>query len=68
MTFESRISIELFIVIPLLVMHISLAWLAYKDWLQRERMRIFTRQAWFLLIVLGGILGPLSYFMFGREV
>jgi hypothetical protein len=54
--------------LALLAIHIVLARQAVAD-LGRDdrRVRVFSKQAWFVVITLAAIIGPVAYFSFGRE-
>ena len=58
----------LIVVLVLLAIHIPLARRALTD-LAREdsRVLIWSKGAWFVVITLVAIVGPLAYFSYGRE-
>ena len=56
------------IVVPLVLVQIGLAVLALRDLARPERMvRGPSKLVWGVVIVLGEFLGPVLYFMFGRQ-
>jgi hypothetical protein len=52
--------------IPILVVQLGLMVFALVDLSKRERTR-GPKWMWALIIILGELLGPLVYFLFGRE-
>ncbi|MBE0480603.1 MAG: PLDc_N domain-containing protein [Dehalococcoidia bacterium] len=57
----------LLLVIPLALVQIGLLVFALYDLIKRERVRGGNKLLWGLIIVLLGFLGPILYFMLGRE-
>jgi hypothetical protein len=54
--------------LALLAIHIVLARQAVADLTRDDRrVRIWSKQAWFVVITLAAIIGPVAYFSFGRE-
>jgi hypothetical protein len=55
-------------ILALLAIHIVLARRAVTDLARDDRrVRIFSKQAWFIVITLAAIIGPVAYFSYGRE-
>ena len=58
----------LIVVLVLFAIHIPLARRAITDLARDEsRVRTWSKQAWFVVITLVVIIGPVAYFSFGRE-
>ncbi len=56
------------IVAPLIALQLLLIVLALRDLLRPERrVRWSSKALWGAIIVLGELLGPLAYFLFGRQ-
>ena len=53
-------------VIPLLILELGLLTVAIVDLLNRQKVR-GDKLLWVLLIVVIGIIGPIIYFIFGRQ-
>ena len=58
---------EIALIIPLVVIEFGLLIFALVDLVKRPRVRGDNKLLWGILIVLVGIIGPLVYFIFGRE-
>jgi glucose uptake protein GlcU len=58
----------LLLVLPILVIELALIGLAIRDLLQTDRrVRGGNKAAWALVILLISLLGPILYFVIGRE-
>jgi len=53
--------------IPLIILELGLLIWALLDIIKRERVRGGNKVVWILVIVLINIIGPIVYFIFGRE-
>jgi hypothetical protein len=53
--------------IPVMLLEIGLMVWALVDCVKRERVKGGNKAVWILVIVLVNIIGPLIYFIFGRE-
>jgi len=53
--------------IPLIILELALLIWALLDVLKREHVRGGNKTVWILVIVLFSIIGPVVYFIFGRE-
>ena len=58
---------EIVLIVPLVIVQLGLLVFALLDLVKRPRVRGDNKLLWGILIVLVGIIGPLVYFMFGRE-
>lgn len=56
----------LLLIIPLVLLQLGLAVVALIDLSKRERVK-GPKWVWVLVIVLGELIGPLLYFLIGRE-
>jgi hypothetical protein len=54
-------------IIPLVLLQLTLMIVALVDLMRREKTRGLPKWAWALVIVLGELIGPIIYFVFGRE-
>jgi hypothetical protein len=54
-------------IIPLVLLQLTLMIVALVDLIRREKTRGLPKWAWGLVIVLGELIGPIVYFIFGRE-
>jgi len=54
-------------IIPLVLLQLTLMIVALVDLTRREKTRGLPKWAWALVIVLGELIGPIVYFIFGRE-
>lgn len=52
---------------PLLILQLGLMAFALLDWARRSRTRYLDRWVWLPIIVVFGLLGPIAYFLLGRE-
>lgn len=55
------------LLLPLLLIQLGLMAAALIDLSRRERVAWGTKLPWVFIIVLGEILGPIIYFVFGRK-
>ena len=55
------------LLIPLILLEFGLLIWALLDIIRRERVRGGNKVVWILVIVLINIIGPIVYFLFGRE-
>jgi hypothetical protein len=55
------------LLIPVFLVEIGLLVWALVDVIKRERVRGGNKVVWILVIVLVNIIGPIIYFIFGRE-
>jgi hypothetical protein len=53
-------------IIPLVLLQLTLMIVALVDLIRREKTRGLPKWAWALVIVLGELIGPIVYFIFGR--
>jgi len=63
---NAHFSMEFLCVIPLLVMHVGLMYVALRDLLPRQETALLPKTAWIILVVLGGVVGPVLYWALGR--
>ncbi len=54
-------------IIPLVLLQLILMIVALVDLSKREKVRWIPKWGWALIIVLGELLGPIIYFVVGRE-
>ncbi len=54
-------------IIPLVLLQLILMIVALVDLSKREKVRWIPKWGWVLIIVLGELLGPIIYFVVGRE-
>jgi hypothetical protein len=54
-------------IIPLVLLQLTLMIVALVDLVRREKTRGLPKWAWALVIMLGELIGPIVYFIFGRE-
>ncbi len=54
-------------IIPLVLLQLTLMIVAMVDLIRREKTRWIPKWAWALVIILGELIGPIIYFIFGRE-
>jgi hypothetical protein len=54
-------------IIPLVLIQLILMVIALVDLSKREKLRLLPKWAWILIIIFGELLGPIVYFIFGRE-
>jgi len=52
--------------IPVIVLQLILMVVALVDLSHREKPRFLPKWAWALVIILGELIGPIIYFIFGR--
>ncbi len=53
--------------IPLFLIEIGLMVIALLDIIRRERVRGGNKVIWILVVVLIGVVGPITYLLFGRQ-
>ena len=54
-------------IIPLVLLQLTLMIVALVDLIRREKTRYLPKWAWAIIIILGELIGPIIYFIFGRE-
>ncbi|OGO61569.1 MAG: hypothetical protein A2032_04925 [Chloroflexi bacterium RBG_19FT_COMBO_49_13] len=54
-------------IIPLVLLQLTLMIVALVDLVHREKTRWFPKWIWALVIILGELIGPIIYLIFGRE-
>ena len=54
-------------IIPLVLLQLTLMIVALVDLIRREKTRRLPKWAWALVIILGELIGPIVYLIFGRE-
>jgi Phospholipase_D-nuclease N-terminal len=54
-------------IIPLLLLQLILMIIALVDLRKREKVRWIPKWGWVIIIILGELLGPILYFVLGRE-
>ncbi len=54
-------------IIPIILLQLILMVVALVDLSKRERVRWLPKWGWALIIILGELLGPIVYFILGRE-
>jgi hypothetical protein len=55
------------LIAPLAILYLVLLISALTDWVRRPRTRYLNRWAWLLIVVIFSTLGPVAYFLLGRE-
>jgi len=55
------------LIAPLVVLQLGLIVFALMDWTRRPQTRYLNRWAWLVIIIVFSILGPVAYFLLGRE-
>jgi hypothetical protein len=55
------------LLIPLILLQLILMIIALVDISKREKLRWLPKWAWILIVILGEMIGPIFYFIFGRE-
>lgn len=55
------------LLIPLILLQLILMIVALVDLIRREKTRWLPKWGWALIVILGELLGPIVYFIFGRE-
>jgi len=53
--------------LPLAILQVGLMVFALADWVRRPQTRYLNRWVWLAIIVIFSILGPVAYFLLGRE-
>jgi hypothetical protein len=53
--------------IPIVLLQLTLMVVALVDLIRREKTRWLPKWGWALVIILGELIGPIIYFIFGRE-
>jgi len=54
-------------IIPLVLLQLILMIVALVDLVRREKTRWLPKWAWAIIIIIGELVGPIIYFIFGRE-
>jgi uncharacterized membrane protein len=54
-------------IIPLVLLQLTLMIVALVDLIRREKTRFLPKWVWAFVIVLGELIGPIVYLIFGRE-
>jgi hypothetical protein len=54
-------------IIPLVLLQLTLMIVALVDLIRREKTRFLPKWVWAIVIVLGELIGPIVYLIFGRE-
>jgi len=54
-------------IIPLVMLQLTLMIVALVDLIRRDKTRYLPIWAWAIIIILGELIGPIIYFIFGRE-
>lgn len=54
-------------IIPILLLQLILMIVALIDLIRREKTRGLPKWAWAIIIILGELIGPIVYLIFGRE-
>ena len=54
-------------IIPIVLLQLILMIVALIDLIRREKPRWLPKWAWAIIIILGELLGPIVYLVFGRE-
>ena len=54
-------------IIPVFLLQLILMIVALVDLIRREKTRGLPKWAWAIIIILGELLGPIIYLIFGRE-
>jgi hypothetical protein len=54
-------------IIPVVLLQLTLMIVALVDLIRREKTRFLPKWAWAIIIILGELIGPIIYFIFGRE-
>ncbi|MHA6252682.1 PLD nuclease N-terminal domain-containing protein [Oceanobacillus sp. CAU 1775] len=60
-------SINLELLLPILLIQGVLLVIAVMDWIKNENQIRGNRWVWLVVIILGNILGPVLYFIFGKR-
>ena len=53
--------------IPIVVIQLGLAIAALLDLVKRERVKLLPKWAWVPVVILVNFIGPIAYFLVGRE-
>ncbi len=62
-----QLSTLLPLIIPLVLLQFGLMAAALVDLVRRERVKFLPKWAWALIIALGNMVGPIVYFVIGRD-
>jgi hypothetical protein len=54
-------------IIPIVLLQLTLMIIALVDLIRREKTRLLPKWAWAIVIILGELIGPIVYLIFGRE-
>lgn len=55
------------LLIPLILLQLILMIVALVDLIRRQKVRWLPKWAWALIVILGELIGPIVYLIFGRE-
>ncbi len=55
------------LIAPPVILQLGLMIFALLDWARRPHTRYLNRWLWLPIIILFGLLGPIAYFLLGRE-
>lgn len=67
MTFREFVSKYGLLLLPLILVQLALVIWAVLDWRRRKATPRLSRPLWLVVILLGQIVGPVLYLVFGRE-
>jgi Na+/citrate or Na+/malate symporter len=62
-----KISEFLPFIIPIVLLQLTLMIVALVDLIRREKTSLLPKWAWAIIIVLGELIGPIIYLIFGRK-
>jgi hypothetical protein len=54
-------------IIPIVLIQLTLMIVCLVDLIRRQKTRYIPKWAWAIIIILGELLGPIIYLIFGRE-
>ena len=54
-------------IIPILLLQLTLMIVALVDLIRREKTSLLPKWAWAIIILLGELIGPIIYLIFGRK-
>jgi hypothetical protein len=55
------------LILPLILLQLILMIIALVDISKREKLRWLPKWAWIIIVIIGEMIGPIIYFIFGRE-
>jgi len=55
------------LLLPIVLIHLSLAIWSLTDWLKRKQFNVFPRMIWLFVFLFIQLIGPLFYLLFGRK-